>query len=1144
MSNDNNNSEDESIPIDGANHHGISGGTAGDGAPSPEVTPVAGGQTDEESLLQDMLESVDVGLPSPEPEFLLELKRQSTEVFLDASATSNTTTSKFSWSRIMRFGLTVAAGLVLIFGFRAMVQPSRASAPKFSEVLARMDRAGVLELKIVRNGTESSVWVQQPGLVRWEYAESNRYQIARGSRLWTVDSTEQLAEESQANPWLNDSGSIDLFSMLSLPSQELGVLIDSRPTNESVFAGVRCLVYEQEVRSGRKDVRVQAFVDKSTSDLVGIVARDPGQTEGPPLAELTLISLNPQIDEDQFQVPVKLANTDRVGKIIDAQGTVTIRPIDARRWTPICGSLLVRPGDWIRAEPRGANASTVLLGSTRLVLGPGSLLEAIGSNEARLHRGFLQIKHSKGAETNFVLYGASDQEIRRIPASTELMVEIGQDETFEEVRSKPVWLTGYEGSSSEDSLGSLIVNVDGREQSLSVGEHHVLVEIRDQIARTTIEETFVNHTDRRLEGQFHFPLPQDASISGFGMWINGELIEADVVEKQRAREIYETILREKRDPGLLEWTGGNIFKARVFPIEAHSEKRVKITYTQVLPLRNNRFRYSYALRSEMLQTNPLRELNIKCVVNSAVPLQSVESPTHACRTQTTSHSAEVEFSAQEYTPKKDFELVCEVDHRENDVVVIPHQRGNSGYFLMQLMPPGVDRNWSREVVADGEPLELIFVCDTSGSMDNEMRSNQRQFVAAMLSSLSGHDRFQLVACDVGSNWKFDSFVKPTEENIAAADEFLEGRVSLGWTDLDQALASALEKSTATTQIVYVGDGVVSTVDNDAGAFANRLQRMIEDVAREGAPAIHAVSVGSSFESTVLNAMASYGQGSSRQISGETTPQQAALELLQELTQPGLKDVEVEFRGVQVAAVYPERLPNIAAGTQQVLVGRYLPEGGDAQQGEVIVTGTQDGKPVKFVARIEFAEAEQGNSFIPRLWARGHLGSLLLQGSNQQIQDEIIALSEEFHIITPYTSLLVLESDEDRERFGVKRRFEMRDGEEFFAKGRDDANYELRQRQMRRAGTWRLGLRSQILSQLVRLGRSVPQTHRLGRESNMRFAVGGALGGGGYGGTMAMEVVALEAGDLSMEKIGLAVRGFPRPYNSKASRPDWLVLPPN
>ena len=89
---------------------------------------------------------------------------------------------------------------------------------------------------------------------------------------------------------------------------------------------------------------------------------------------------------------------------------------------------------------------------------------------------------------------------------------------------------------------------------------------------------------------------------------------------------------------------------------------------------------------------------------------------------------------------------------------------------------------------------------------------------------------------------------------------------------------------------------------------------------------------------------------------------------------------------------------------------------------------------------------------------------------QAIQDEIIALSEEYHIITPYTSLLVLESDADRERFKVKRRFQMRDGEKFFADGRDNANYELMQQQMRRAGDWRIRLRAAVLRELSTLGR--------------------------------------------------------------------------
>src|SRR4029453_775540 len=119
-------------------------------------------------------------------------------------------------------------------------------------------------------------------------------------------------------------------------------------------------------------------------------------------------------------------------------------------------------------------------------------------------------------------------------------------------------LLGFKGATANESLGSLVAKVDGRDVPLSVGYHKVNVEVRDQIARTTIEESFVNHTDGTLEGVFHFPLPQDASIAGFGMWIGNELVEADVVKKQRPREIYETILREPRDPGLLEWAGGNI----------------------------------------------------------------------------------------------------------------------------------------------------------------------------------------------------------------------------------------------------------------------------------------------------------------------------------------------------------------------------------------------------------------------------------------------------------------------------------------------------------------------------------------------------------------------------------------------------------
>jgi hypothetical protein len=307
------------------------------------------------------------------------------------------------------------------------------------------------------------------------------------------------------------------------------------------------------------------------------------------------------------------------------------------------------------------------------------------------------------------------------------------------------------------------------------------------------------------------------------MWIGDNLVEADVVEKQRAREIYETILRERRDPGLLEWSGGNIFKARVFPIAANSEKRIKITYTQVLPLKGTRYRYSYALQSELLQQHPLRALNIDVKVNSVVPLKSVSSPTHPTRDDRTLHSAHVEFTAQEYTPTRDFEVVVEVEGRQADVVMIPHRRGDDGYFMLQLTPPGAHGDWDRPLLPNGEPMQLLILADTSASIDAGQRATQATFIGALLAALSPKDTFNLATCDVTCDWAFTHATLADAGNVAAARDFLAKRSSLGWTDLDGAFAAVLKKCGPKTHVVYVGDGIVTTGDADPVAFTKRLR---------------------------------------------------------------------------------------------------------------------------------------------------------------------------------------------------------------------------------------------------------------------------------------------------------------------------------
>ncbi len=1044
--------------------------------------------------------------------------------------------------------------------------PVRGAVP-FSEVLAELRGAETLQFRLVKNLRDTAeIWVRAPGLVRKEESPQ-RYEIAAGSRLWRIDEEANTVSETDSPWFLSPDKQIDLIGLLGVDVSDSTALLKAQPVTRLSAEHGDEFVYLVTVPARLGEVTFEAFADVATRRLTRMTvwngaydikewlwhrADIAAGDVTPPLADLRLIAMNVPVADDKFVVAKSLTEDGRIGKVSDAQGIVVLRPMLAKRWTPVCREMLLKPGDWLRTELRGANAIKVTLSSeVELTLGPGTLIECMSPTKARLHSGQVQVrspvaprqesrtandaKSKNGTDgpagansalgnrlaerDGYVLLAPRDGSRLFKPNKTKL-VRVDRDENLVDVEKTPLWLAGFEGTSNNESLGSLIVNLpEGRNEPLTVGYHKVSVEIRDQIARTTIEESFVNHTISRLEGVFHFPLPQDASISGFGMWIGNDLVEADVVEKQRAREIYETILREKRDPGLLEWSGGNVFKARVFPIEPHSEKRIKIVYTQVLPLRANRYRYSYGLRSEMLRTKPLRELSLTVTVNSALPLKSVTCPTHSARVvgwppsavpgeedarqqdgrgRPSYHSAQIDFAAQEYTPTRDFEVVCEIDGRQSDVVVVPHRRGDDGYLLVQLSPPAPEGNWQREALPDGKPLNLVLLCDTSASIDSEKRKQQSEFVATVLSSLGEADRFLLAATDVGTVWAFAEPVAANAENIAKAHAFLDERLSLGWTNLDRAFDNTFKKAPTDAHVIYIGDGIVSSGDTDPAAFVKRLailrsrSRQTSGNPQTNAPNsgefgyVHAIGVGNSFESVVLKGIASVGGGSVRNIGGEQTPQIVATELLNELAQPGLRDLKVEFRGLRVAAVYPDRLPNVAAGTQQILVGRYLPDGKN-QQGEIIVTGMRGSEKVRYAARVSLKDAEDGNSFIPRLWARAHLDQLLAQGQSQAIRDEIIRLSEEFHIITPFTSLLVLETDADRERFGVQRRYEMRDGERFFAEGRDNANYELLQQQMKRAGDWRLGLRRDVQRSLAGLGRNPQAFQQQAQIYNRRKA---------------------------------------------------------
>ena len=129
---------------------------------------------------------------------------------------------------------------------------------------------------------------------------------------------------------------------------------------------------------------------------------------------------------------------------------------------------------------------------------------------------------------------------------------------------------------------ALVVEQDGRAVRLKLTTFRVEVRVVGVVAETTATMTFTNPLQQDLEGDFHFPLPEGATISGYALNIVGTMVDGVAVERQTGREVFEKIARRRVDPGLAEWLVGNSFKTRIFPVPARGSRTVRVKYLSEL----------------------------------------------------------------------------------------------------------------------------------------------------------------------------------------------------------------------------------------------------------------------------------------------------------------------------------------------------------------------------------------------------------------------------------------------------------------------------------------------------------------------------------------------------------------------------------
>src|ERR1051325_7369750 len=228
---------------------------------------------------------------------------------------------------------------------------------------------------------------------------------------------------------------------------------------------------------------------------------------------------------------------------------------------------------------------------------------------------------------------------------------------------------------------------------LEVTSHQVNVKIDGQVAITSIDQEFYNPNDQRLEGFYMFPVPKEAHIDKFRMEIAGKSVDAELLPADKARGIYEDIVRKMRDPALLEYAGRDLFKARTFPLEPRSRKPIKISYTELLHSDAGTVTYLYPLSTEKFSARPIKNLSVKMELKSPEPLASIYSPSHKVEIKRDGpNRAVIGYESKDEKPDTDFQLVYSSDTRDVGLKLITYKPdSDDGYFLLLAAPSSVTK---------------------------------------------------------------------------------------------------------------------------------------------------------------------------------------------------------------------------------------------------------------------------------------------------------------------------------------------------------------------------------------------------------------------------------------------------------------------
>ncbi len=551
---------------------------------------------------------------------------------------------------------------------------------------------------------------------------------------------------------------------------------------------------------------------------------------------------------------------------------------------------------------------------------------------------------------------------------------------------------------------------------LQIKSHDVRVTINNGVAVTEVEQVFENTENRVVEALYTFPVPKQASISNFSMWIGGKEMIGEVVEKEKARQIYESYKKVRRDPGLLEQVDYKRFEMRIFPIAARGEQRVRVTYYQELDFDHDRANYTYPLATvtqAKADQKTSGRFSFALDVKSEVPIVELKSLSHADQFVVVKNAnpnywqASLETQAADLT--RDLVLDYQLERPRTGIDLITSKTGGEDGYYQLTMTAG------KELEGKLKGSDYVFVIDISGSMVHDGKLGlSRDLVNAFVQSLDEEDRFELITFNIASTPLFSTMTSVNAENKQRAAEFLRSQKPLGGTVLHPAIEAAYRYYNADRQlnVVVLSDGMTEQREQ------RELLQLIKQ--RPTGSSVFCIGVGNEVNRPLLSQLATETGGLAAFMSSGDNFEQQAGAFRRKLTHPAATNVQLSFEGAEVYDLEPQQLPNLYFGQPVRLYGRYKKNG----PAKVQLKADLLGSPTQQAVAINLPAEDQDNPEIERMWALHRVERLMGDGRREGTPgavDEIVRLCEGYSIASEFASFIVLENDAEYQRWKIDRR---------------------------------------------------------------------------------------------------------------------------